>query len=767
MLRRYRALVSSLMIVLLCGTWLVGCGATAATVGRTLIGGADSAIITAAFSADGAALATANPDHSITIWDVASGRARQTLKGHTAEVTTLTFSADGKLLASGGMDQRVELWDVAAGKELRALSGGTGVVNTVAFSPDGRILASGGQDGAVRLWEVASGSQKQSLAASNGGVTSLAYSPDGKALASGGRDASVQVWDTGSNQLTRRLSGHKDAVSALAFSPDSRSLASGGDDRQVKLWSVQDGQERHTLTGHGGGIDALSFAPDGKSLASGSDDRTAKIWDAATGQVRQTLAGHAEPVPAVAFSPDGQSLLSGSRDNSAKQWDVATGQLQRSINVRPVASASPVAPPSGTPIAGPPGTIVPGGPTVRVALTRPGEQARLTLVGTAGQHVSVVIDEMTLAESDLIVQAPDGTTLTSRYYFQRENFLDDIALPSTGTYVLLFAGRNGATGTANFTAYTYAHTTGTITPGGAAVPVTTTIPGQNAHVTFAGQTGQLISVRVAGMTVEEADLVLIGPTGDVVKGLYMFQPSTFLDAVALPADGTYTLSFDPRTAMIGGATLTAYVVQDTTGGIAPGGPAVPVSATVPGQNVRLALQGTAGQRISVKIESLTAEEADLVLLAPDGTTVQGRYIFQAESFFDAVALPVTGAYTLVFDPRNDLAGSARLTMYNVVDRQGQIAVGGAAVQVAIDTPGQNARLTFAGTAGRPVTVTLDPLAIAEGDITILSPDGTKLAGAYFFQAGQALAVTLPAGGTYVLVCDPRGAEVGTVGIALK
>ena len=759
---------SRLSVVFAALLLLAACGNTPASVGRSLTGGGSAtAIATAAFSADGALLATANPDHSITIWDVASGRSRQTLRGHSDAVTTLTFSADGKMLASGGADRRIELWDVAAGKELRALSGNTGAVQAVAFSPDGRTLASGGQDGLVRLWEVSSGSQRQSLAGSNGGVTSLAYSPDGKSLASGGRDAAVQVWDAGSGQLTRRLSGHTDVIGALAFSADSRSLASGSADRQVKLWSVQDGQEQRTLTGHGGGIDALSFAPDGKSLASGSDDRTIKLWDPASGQVRQTLAGHTEPIPAVAFSPDGKSLLSGSRDNSAKQWDVATGQLQRSISVRPVASAAPVASPSGTPFAGPPGTIVPGGPAVPVAITRPNEQVRLTFAGIAGRRVSVALTNLTIQEGDLTLLAPDGTTLRGLYLYQREGFLDDTALLTSGTYTLLLAARNGGTGTGILTAYDYVHTVGTIAPGGSAVAVATTTPGQQARLTFPGKAGQRISVRVVGMTAAEADLTLLGPDSETVQGLYMYQPKTFFDAVTLTVDGTYTLVFDPRETNIGGATLTAYSVRDTTGPIAPGGAAVPVAATVPGQNVRLTLQGTAGQRISVKVDALTAEEADLVLIGPDGATIHGLYMYQAESFFDAVALPATGTYTLVFDPRGDLAGAARLTMYNVVDRQGQIAVGGPVAQVAIDTPGQNARLTFTARAGQKVTVTLDPLAIAEGDITIVGPDGTKLQASYFFQAGQALEVTLPAGGTYTLVCDPRGAALGTVGIALR
>ncbi len=341
MRQRHRLALLLLTLALLCCIVLAGCGIPAATVGRTLTSGGPGTMIgTSAFGQGGALLATANPDTTITVWEMSSGKRRFTLAGHGGTVTSLAFSPDGKLLASGGTDKRVELWDVASGKELRALNGSAATVSAVAFSPDGKTVASGGQDGAVRLWDVASGAQKQSLAMNNSGVTSLAYSPNGQSLASGGRDASVQLWNTGSNTLTRSYKGHKDAVGALAFSPDSQSLASGGNDQQVKLWSVGSDQEQRSLTGHSGGLLAVSYSPDGKSLATGSDDRTAKIWDAATGKTQQTLSGHTAPVPAVAFNPDGKSLLSGSRDNSAKQWDTASGALQRSVNVAPTATSA-------------------------------------------------------------------------------------------------------------------------------------------------------------------------------------------------------------------------------------------------------------------------------------------------------------------------------------------------------------------------------------------------------------------------------------------
>jgi WD40 repeat protein len=69
------------------------------------------------------------------------------------EMTTRP-SPDGKTLASGSMANTVRLWDVATGKERAALRGHTLVVATVAFSPDGKALASGSADRSIKLWDM-------------------------------------------------------------------------------------------------------------------------------------------------------------------------------------------------------------------------------------------------------------------------------------------------------------------------------------------------------------------------------------------------------------------------------------------------------------------------------------------------------------------------------------------------------------------------------------------------------------------------------------
>ena len=76
----------------------------------------------------------------------------------------MAFSPDGTVLATGSHDLTIKLWDVATGRERATLRGHTGNVYTVAFSPDGSLLASGSLDGTVRIWDMARAPVREAVA---------------------------------------------------------------------------------------------------------------------------------------------------------------------------------------------------------------------------------------------------------------------------------------------------------------------------------------------------------------------------------------------------------------------------------------------------------------------------------------------------------------------------------------------------------------------------------------------------------------------------
>src|SRR5439155_303220 len=96
-------------------------------------------------------------DKTVRVWDVATGRCRATLEGHTAWVSSVALTADGRTAVSGAWDKTVRVWDVATGRCRDTLEGHTAWVYSVALTADGRTAVSGSWDGTVRVWEVATG----------------------------------------------------------------------------------------------------------------------------------------------------------------------------------------------------------------------------------------------------------------------------------------------------------------------------------------------------------------------------------------------------------------------------------------------------------------------------------------------------------------------------------------------------------------------------------------------------------------------------------
>ena len=97
-------------------------------------------------------LATAG-ESRIVLFDFETGKQLRVLTG--VDPQCVDFSPDGRTLVSGNTNHSVVLWDVATGMQLLRLHGHGDEVRGVAFSPDGNTLASSGKDGTLRVWKAA------------------------------------------------------------------------------------------------------------------------------------------------------------------------------------------------------------------------------------------------------------------------------------------------------------------------------------------------------------------------------------------------------------------------------------------------------------------------------------------------------------------------------------------------------------------------------------------------------------------------------------
>jgi subtilisin family serine protease len=359
--------------------------------------------------------------------------------------------------------------------------------------------------------------------------------------------------------------------------------------------------------------------------------------------------------------------------------------------------------------------------------------------------------------------------------------------PSSAGPIELVATATAAGGTDSRSISGSATSAPPIVAGGDPVTVTVSSPGDTGRLTFDGVAGERISLLIDDVTIgtsccSSASLSIVGPDGKALLAPSGFGTrGGFVDTRTLSLTGAYRVLVDPQGDAVGSVTLTLFdVPPDVEASIVPGGVEASVQTTVPGQGAALTFSGSAGERISLKLDDVTigtscCSSAKVSILKPDGTTLLSPTNFGTNGgFIDTRALPATGAYRIELDPQANAIGSATVALYDVPpDAETAIVPGGAAVSVSVGVPGQNAAAVFNGTAGRRVSlkltdVTMGTSCCSSAKVSILKPDGTTLLAATNFgtSGGFVDAKSLPQTGAYRIVLDPQSNAVGSATVTL-
>ncbi len=105
----------------------------------------------AAFSPDGASLATVDSYNRIQVQSLLENTPPVVFDGHPQGVTGLLFSADGSLIVSGSRDQTIKIWSIAD-QALQLELPQAYMVSSLALSQDGTRLYSRTMDGVISVW---------------------------------------------------------------------------------------------------------------------------------------------------------------------------------------------------------------------------------------------------------------------------------------------------------------------------------------------------------------------------------------------------------------------------------------------------------------------------------------------------------------------------------------------------------------------------------------------------------------------------------------
>jgi hypothetical protein len=267
----------------------------------------DANVRSLAFTPDGRQLLAGSDQRPyLRLFDVSSGAEVRSFPNHTAAVNAVVLSTNGKQALSGSDDHTLRLWDVATGKQLRILDHGA-AVSCVALSPDGREAVSSGADQVIRLWDLANLRAPPPQVQTTAAVTCLAFSRGAEVLAACA-DAQVTVWEWTSGRELRSWKGG----TCAAYSPDGKTILTADGDT-LHLWDAAGGHELRGFPCSRPGLSGVCFGRGGVwGLSSAQGAMTLDLWDI---EARKGLCSFTAPCPLSQgmVAPDGRHVAAAAR----------------------------------------------------------------------------------------------------------------------------------------------------------------------------------------------------------------------------------------------------------------------------------------------------------------------------------------------------------------------------------------------------------------------------------------------------------------------
>jgi len=140
--------------------------------------------------------------------------------------------------------------------------------------------------------------------------------------------------------------------------------------------------------------------------------------------------------------------------------------------------------------------------------------------------------------------------------------------------------------------------------------------------------------------------------------------------------------------------------------------------------------GVQNGHVTISVPSSTFTGCGINIFKPDGTVLvnASSACNKFSTFYDAPYLPQTGRYIVSVDPVGTETGTVTIKLNDAADITGSITTDGTPTTVTMTVSGQNAKLTFSGTAGQRITASLDTVAYGSTGVgmSILTPSGSQL-----------------------------------------
>jgi large repetitive protein len=419
------------------------------------------------------------------------------------------------------------------------------------------------------------------------------------------------------------------------------------------------------------------------------------------------------------------------------------------------------------------GRLVIDGAPLTASIATAGKLAMIVFDGQINQRIALEVSAETFPSDcgtgAIFLYAPGANTVemgTAEFCAAASAF----TLPATGTYTLLLVPSGSDTGSITLQLQNVPTISKPITIDGAAVTVTTTLPTQQAQLTFTSTSAnQIISVQTSANTYPVCEPLSLSGPAPLTANINSTDVCTSAAAFTLPTAGTYTLTVVPSGSDTGTVTVRVQSAPTLSSSITIDGAPVTMTTPVPAQQAQLTFtSSSANQIISVQTSASTypnCESLNLTGPAPATTSINSTDLCPGATAF---TLPTVGTYTLTLTSPEGDTGSVTVRIQNAPTVSKSLTIGGPAVTVTTTVPAQQAQWTFTSSrANQTINVQTSGSTYPNCEslnLTGPAPQNPSV-GATDLCAG-ATSFTLTSVGTYTLTLVPFEGDTGSVAIQI-
>jgi YD repeat-containing protein len=418
--------------------------------------------------------------------------------------------------------------------------------------------------------------------------------------------------------------------------------------------------------------------------------------------------------------------------------------------------------------------LTPGTPGAAVGVSLvPDQHGIMQFSATANQTLALYVGNTTLTpnhgQAPFTVTGPNPSTtgLGQSYLSSGQTTTFNLPNLTAGTYsVSVGSSYNGVAVAAQ--AILANGVTATLPVNGTSAQLQTYLPGQAAYFTFAATAGQSLGLGLTQLaltpgTVGDATISVYKPDKGYLTSATCYVGSTpgcQVSLTGLPETGNYQVVVSPG----GQATMAlALTLSQDIGGTLTVGTATNVNLTSTGQNGLFTFTLSGSEAVILTEASLSTSPANtpVTIYVYDAN---GNLLQYSSSETLNLGFLAAGTYSVLIVPNNAATGSLQITVQP--GTSGTLTPDGSSLNFSTVAPGENANLTFSGTAGQNLAIALTNLVLSSGSqnyVTgqIYNPDGSSLSQTNCYSGSYSCdleGLELPQTGTYSVRIVPSSTQ---------